>query len=190
MKKILFLLALIATFSAGAQTFNTLPYNPIQFPAPARGNYGTYVGIGYVPGTICTIVLGTVTPITSGVVDTLVSPAVSYGGYKTDSGYAQFVYHSRVDKTFDLSVTALTGTLAGTAILQGSYDNATWYTITGVTTYCASCKGASATLSGSGTTHYQWNVPEYAENYTYHQILPILSGTCTATFSAKMNVSY
>lgn len=173
-----------------SQTFNTKPLIALPNLSTARGTYGTYVGIGYVPANNCTIVTGTVTPVASGHADTLFSPATGIVGYGTDTGYAQLVYRSKVDKTFDFTVTAISGTLAGTAILQGSYDNTVWYTLTGNTTYCTTCKGASATLSGSGTTDYQWYIPDNAENYPYHQVRAILSGTCTATFNLNTTVSY
>ena len=191
MKKLCFLLALIAvTFGATAQTFNSLPKIPASFSSPARGNYGTIVPIGYVQGTQCTIVTGTVTPVSGSHPDTLKAPTTGIIGYGTDSGYVQFAYHNKVDKTFELLVSTLTGTLAGTAVLQGSFDNATWYTITGNTTYCASCKGASATLSGAGTSNYQWYVPDVAENYPYHQVAVYMTGTCTATYSVTCTASF
>lgn len=153
-----------------------------------RGINGQWLPIGSTPGATCTIISGTVTPTTRP--DTLVSAPVSYHGYATDTGYVQFSFTSRVDKLYELTVNSLTGTLAGTAVLQGSRDNVTWYAITGSTTYCASCKGASATLSGSGTTKYQWSEPIGADIYQYHQFSVILSGTCTATFSGIQTTAY
>ena len=163
---------------------------------PARGGSqagGTHQSIAAATGgiTISTIVNGTVTPMPSSrAADTLQSPAVNATGYGTDSGYVLFGYSERASKLYILSVKRVSGTLAGAALLQGSYDGQTWYTLTGNTTYCTSCIGASATLSGTGTTKYSWYLPTDADNFTYHQLFPILSGTCTATFTGQMIVAY
>ena len=186
MKKIISILAILACFGANAQVF------PPQ-PTPAagsvtRGGYGTYTSIGYASsGILSTIVSGTVTPVST---DTLKSPAINSTGNNTDTGYISFSCSSIENKTFDVWFQVLSGTLSGAAVLQGSIDGLIWNTITGSTTYCSGCIGASATVTGAGTTHYQWYVPTTAENYKYHQVRAILSGTCTATFGGQQIIGY
>lgn len=178
--------------SADAQVFPGQTKNT-SVPA-ARGGAnagGTYQVIGTQTGQIYTIVTGTVTAMPSTrAADTLQVPVANITGYGTDSGYTLFNYASRAAKLYTLSVNRISGTLAGTAILQGSYDGKQWYTLTGNTTYCTACVGASATLTGTGTTKYSWFLPIDADNFTSHQILPILSGTCTATFSGEITTGY
>jgi len=193
MKKIIVtILALLAMgISTNAQTFpaQTLTKNS----SATRGGInagGTYLSIGYATGQNYTIVTGTVTPASASHPDTLFVPTTGISGYGTDTGYVFYSFSSNVNKTYDLQVNSVSGTLAGTAILQGSTDGQGWHTLTGNTTYCTGCAGASATLTGSGTTHYQWYMPKDADNYQYHQIRAILSGTCTATFSGTQIVSY
>ena len=192
MKNLIAILALVAIgYSVSAQTYPAQTTS--KTTSATRGGIsagGTYLSIGYTTGTPQTIVFGTVTPCSATHPDTLVSPAVSYGGYATDSGYSWWSNYSGTDRTYELSITALTGTLAGSATLQGSTDGQHWYTLTGNTTYCGSCKGASATLSGSGTTVYKWYFPKGAMNDQFTQVAVILSGTCTATYSSKLTSSY
>jgi len=192
MKQIIAIMAFIALcFSAQAQTF--IPKTPAQTQSATRGGInagGTYLSIGYATGNQATITLGTVTPVSSSHPDTLKAPRVNSLGYNTDTGYYQFSNSSNVDKLFDFSVTSLTGTLAGTAVLQGSRDGQNWLTLTGNTTACAGCSGSSATLTGSGTTHYYWYLPKDAEIFPYKQVRAIVTGTCTATFTATQTTAY
>jgi hypothetical protein len=186
----LLLMATIVSFTGFGQVFpaKTVPSNQ---STTARGNYGTYSAIGYTTGQICTIASGTVTPMPSSrAADTLKSPVVNATGYGTDTGYVQFSYSSKTDKLYDLKVTVISGTLAGTAVLQGSTDGVNWYTLTGITTYCSGCVGASASLSGAGTSDYQWSFIAGSDIYPYHQIRAITSGTCTATFTASQGTAY
>lgn len=182
------IMAVLVCFGASAQTFNTksIPTNA----ATPTASYG-HQAFNYLTGTICTIVTGTVTPMPSTrAADTLKSPATGITGYATDSGYVQFPFNSRYGRLFRLDVTKISGTLAGSAFLQGSWDNANWFNITGRTTYCTSCVGDSATITNtSGTKQYQWDVPDDAPAYPYYQIFPNLSGTCTATFTGKAGYS-
>lgn len=188
MKKLIMIMLFGLTSLVGySQTFPAKTTGSIG--SVTRGTYGTYASIGYInPVTIATIVSGTVTPTTRP--DTLKSPVVVTTGYGTDTGYIQFSCSSVMNKTFELQMTVLTGTLAGAAVLLGSKDGQIWNAITGNTTYCAGCIGASASLSGAGTTAYQWYVPATAENYPYHQIRVITSGTCTATFTGTQMGGY
>lgn len=193
MKRIIAILAIIAStfYNVNAQTFPAV--TPSTSSTAARGGInagGTYLSIGYLTGQNCTIITGTVTPAATSHPDTLKSPATGITGYKSDTGYTQFSYASSVHKLFDFSITPITGTLAGKAILQGSRDGQTWYKITGATATCAGCISDTATLSGSGTTHYQWFVPKDVEIYPLHQVRVIVSGTVTATFATTLTTAY
>ena len=173
MKKILIIIAILGfIMPTYAQVFNTKsePTNILN----ATGPYG-HQAVNYSTGTICAVVNNTVTPVASGKKDTLSN---------TDTGYVQFTLQSGYDFLFDFAVTKITGTVAGTSLLQGSIDNATWHTLTGNTTYCADCQGASCTVTNTaGTKHYQWYIPGHVTNYPYYQIQTITSGTCTASYS-------
>lgn len=188
MKKLLFICSILISATTFAQVFNPSNVPANTTGAGTRGTYGNYQAFNYATGTNCTIVTGTVTPVSRP--DTLKSPVVVTTGYGTDSGYSQVQMNSRLATMFDFSVTRLTGTLAGAAVLQGSIDNATWYTLTGNTATCASCIGASATLSGTGTTHYTWMLAPDDQTFPYYQVRAITSGTCTATFALKAGYKY
>lgn len=185
MKQILFLVAiLLSCFAVDAQTWTALtpPANAIQ----ATSGYG-HQDFNYTIGSLWTISSGTVTAVPSTRGDTLKSPAVVRTGYGADSGYVRFTANSFYGTLFDLSITTLTGTLAGTATLLGSIDGRDWKILTGRTTTCTSCIGASATLSGTGTTHYIWELYQEDNVFSYYALAPDLSGTCTATFSGTIN---
>ena len=192
MKNLIATLAIMALgLTVSAQTFPAQTTSKTS--SATRGGFsagGTYLSIGYLTGQKCTIISNTVTPVSATHPDTLVIPVTGAMGYGTDTGYVLWSNYSLTDRAYELSVTSLTGTLAGTAILQGSTDGQAWQTMTGNTTYCSACKGASATLSGSGTTTYKWFFPKGADVDQYHQVRVILSGTCTATYSGKMTNGY
>lgn len=165
MKQLILILAIIATcFNANAQ----------------RGTYGTLTPISTANGTIYGYVAGVITYKTA---DTLTN---------VDTGLVRWTFNNAYNLIFDYTVTKLSGTVGGTALLQGSNDNTTWNTITGNTTYCAGCQGASATVTNTaGTKHYQWNIPYSAGvNYKYWQVQVITSGTMTATYSGNVYYSY
>lgn len=166
MKHLVFLLAFIATaVTAGAQ----LP----------RGNYGTMQPITRSTGTIYKYTAGTPTVAST---DTLTD---------VDTGLVRWTFSNGYNLLFDYTVTKLTGTVAGTALLQGSQDGTNWFTITGNTTYCAGCTGASATVTNTaGSKKYEWYVPVNATNFKYWQVQTITSGTMTATYSGNAYYSY
>src|SRR4051812_7167708 len=120
--KFLSTIALLFCLYATAQNFNSkaIPANSV---GPTRGTYGTAQPFNYQTGSLFTIVTNTVTAVPSGTIDTLTSPPTAYTGYKTDSAFLQFYFPSKVDAIFDLSIARISGTIAGTAVLQGSFDN-------------------------------------------------------------------
>ena len=168
MKKIMILLcALLVGSISYAQTFTgkSTPSNAITSTA----GYG-HQPINYTTGQVCNITQGTVTPVASGKLDTL------WRANATDTGYLQWTLQGTYNFLFDLAVTKISGTVAGTAILQGSIDSKTWHTLTGIATYCADCSGASATVTNA-TAHYQWYLSRDATNYPYYQVRYISSDT-------------
>jgi len=166
MKKLIAIIALIAIgYSAEAQV---------------RGSFGTYTPFTSTTGTINKVVAGTITPVTSGRLDTLTN---------ADTGYIRMTLNSNYAMVFDLSMTKITGTLAGTAVLQGSTDNTNWVTLTGITTTCSGCQGASATIT-DGSAHYKWAVPVGAVPFQYYQMRAITTGTCTASYTGTVGYKY
>ncbi len=161
-----------------AQTFN--PKTPPNATTVTRGYYGTYQSSGIKAGTICAVHSNTVTPLAASVLDTLTN---------TDTGYVQFQNFNNCDRLFDFSVTKISGTVGGTALLQGSLDNVHWLTITGNTTYYAGAKGASATIADA-SAHYFWYVPQDQAVTPYYQIQYISTGTMTATYTSSVNTVY
>ena len=166
MKRIIFLLAFIAlgiTSSFGQ----------------ARGTYGTIQPYNSLTGTLYGIHSGTVTAVST---DTLTD---------VDTGYVRVTFANNYDMVFDFVVTKLSGTVGGTALLQGTIDGVNWHTITGATDFCAGCQGASATITNTaGSKHYQWIVPVNALPYPTYQVQIISSGTMTATYSMSAGYKY
>jgi hypothetical protein len=163
MKIKLLLTALIASialsFSASAQVVPRGNYGTVQPWTPSTG--GIYKQVGAVP-----------TPVAA---DTLVN---------VDTGYVYFTFNNLYNHLIVLHIVPVTGTGAGTSILQGSYDNTTWYTLTGNTTYCTTCKGASATIANA-VADYTWNLPvDVGANFKFTRIRTISSGTVTETYTA------
>ena len=188
LKSILFLCALALLVSATTHAQPVFVAQPVPSnPGPAaasRGNYGTIQFYTYTQASIWYLYLDTLRLGSYPTNDTGKTAGSS------DTLYFQWSNNLNVNHMFDLAVTNLTGTQAGTAILQGSLDNATWNTITGNTTYCTTCTGASATISGSGTTHYKWDIPANTTPFPYWQVRVIQTGTCTATYNAYDNKVY
>jgi len=108
-----------------------------------------------------------------------------------DTGYVQYQFPNKQNMVFDLNVLYLTGTLAGTAVLMGSSaatmpspSSTTWKVLTGKVTVCALCTTASATLTGTGTTNYQWHIDENGSDYQNYMIRIMPTGTVTATYTS------
>jgi hypothetical protein len=147
--------------------------------AQSRGTFGTIQTFTQQPVALYSVSVGVLTPIT--VVDT----------FTIDTTVGQFTFNGNYDIGVDVAITKISGTVGGTLLLQGSYDNSTWYAITGNTTYCASCIGASATITNTaGTKHYVWDVPHSAVNFKYYQVTAIPTGTMSATFNPNVYYKY
>lgn len=111
----------------------------------------------------------------------------------SDTVYTQWINANSYYQVADLFMTTQSGTLAGTGVMYGSNasnmpspTSKTWQALTGLTTYCSGCVGASTTLMGAATTQYTWHMPEGGSDYQYYQIRAIVTPTCTATFSTRV----
>ena len=168
MKKLIVFMALVAIgLNATAQS------------TTARGIYGTIQPFTPAPVSTYSVVLGVYIPV----------PAVDTFGVDTTA--AKWTFNNNYDMLVDLGITKISGTVAGSAILQGSIDGSTWYAITGNTTYCAACIGASATITNTaGTKHYQWFVPHSATGFNQYQLIGVPSGTMSATFVPSVKYRY
>ena len=181
MKQLIFLLSLTCIFglNAGAQT---APVN--------RGTYGTQSNYWSTPMHVTT---------TAGVVknpnkDTLVNAATGTTYVWIGQGY---------DLSFELTRTILTGAATTESDILYGYNNngkplsaaqaatVTGTAITGNTTYCAGCIGASFTSTVTGTAKHLWQVPKSAgalfDNYF---LRTIQTGTVTGTYSATVQTQY
>jgi len=163
-KQILFLIAIVA-ISIGSVTAQT-----------ARGNFGT-IQPALKTQLSCYNAAGVAKTAYR---DTLVS---------ADTGYMWTFISNNYNYDFDFLASAITGTVTGTAYLQGSMDSskltADWRTITGITTYCASCSGASASVSTSTNTHYHWQLPVNTGNqWQYYRIFFVKTDTGKARYTA------
>lgn len=116
-----------------------------------------------------------------------------------DTGYVWFYVNTNYDLTFDLLTTTVSGTVASTSnILYGAVGtnstypaSADWHAVTGVTTYCADCIGASSTTVPGASKHYVWQVPHSAgAQFTQYRIQSIQTGTATATYKGSLTTGY
>lgn len=108
-----------------------------------------------------------------------------------DTAYAYFAFGNTYFTTFNLQLVPYSyDSTTGTAILQGSDDNVTWQSITGLTSPCSSCVGASQTITNvKGTNHYIWNVAQMPFQYWRIRMVGSRS-TDTTAVSAKAVYSY
>ncbi len=181
MKRLIFLLAIACMFglTAGAQT---APVN--------RGVYGTQSN--YFSTQMHTTTPAGTTKNTNK--DTLVN---------ADSGFTYVWIGQGYDLSFEMTRTILTGAATTESDILYGYNNGgapltaaqvatvTGYAITGNTTYCAGCIGASYTSTVTGTTKRIWQVPKSAgalfDNFF---IRTIQTGTVTGTYSVKVQTQY
>lgn len=84
-----------------------------------------------------------------------------------DTTYATWGFGKTYFGTFTLVITPYSyDSTTGTAILQASDDNVTWQSITGLTSICTSCVGASKTITNAkGTNKYTWSVGQLTFAY-------------------------
>lgn len=182
-KNILLLFALVISVTAFGQK------------GPDRGTYGTQSNFQRTPMHTMTGSNGTATAKGYGV-DTLTNGDTGFVYVWVGLGFAQ---------SFELVTTVLTGTVATTSnILYGvnnggkpltaaqvltatSVPSTNAYAITGNTTYCAGCVGASSTTIPGAAKKYTWQLPDNAgglfDNYV---IRTIQTGTATATYTGNV----
>lgn len=121
---------------------------------------------------------------------------VGAGSRNVDTGYAwAFVRDPKKTMTMDVLVTQLTGSITTTShIVYGCYDTgsalltADWEPITGLTTYCAACIGASSTTVPGTSKHYKTVMPANTHNYNFIMARAIHTGTFTATYSGNLSI--
>ena len=160
MKKLITILAIIATVSANAQS---------------RGTYGTLQPYTQLTATLFN---NSLTQVTA---DTLKG---------VDTSYAYFKFNNPYRVLFDMTLTQKADSVSGTVILQGSDDNSTWQSITGITTICTTCSGASATLTkATGINHATFDVGQTVFNYWRMRVVGTRS-TDTTVVTAKAIYSY
>jgi hypothetical protein len=109
---------------------------------------------------------------------------------------------------FELNTTTVSGTVATTSNILYGYNNygipltasqaatiavtpTNAYALTGSTTVCAGCVGASSTTVPGAAKRYTWQIPYNGgavfDNYI---IRTIQTGTCTATYTGKVTTIY
>jgi hypothetical protein len=127
---------------------------------------------------------------------------VGAGAANSDTGITFINVTEKRDLAFELTVTTLSGTIASTSNILYGYNNngakltaaqaaalvvaGTAKAITGNTTYCAGCVGASSTTVPGATLKYTWQVPSSSGAlYDNFFIAAKQTGTFTATYSAK-----
>lgn len=129
---------------------------------------------------------------------------VGAGAANSDTGITFIWVGEKNSLAFELTVTTLTGTIASTSNILYGYNNngvkltasqaaalvvaGTAKAITGNTTYCAGCVGASSTTVPGATLKYTWQVPANAGAlYDNYFIAAKQTGTFTATYSSKVS---
>jgi len=76
-----------------------------------------------------------------------------------DTSYISWTNPLPFISTFNIKTVQVADSFSGVAALQASFDGWTWQTITGETTVCTSCLGASKTYTlQRGTTINTWNI--------------------------------
>lgn len=110
----------------------------------------------------------------------------------TDTAYMRASFNGVYNLQFRLTMTKISGTVGGAAILQGTNvanpSEGDWFTLTGSDNGASSSQyqGASATISNA-TASYWWNVPKTQATYQYYRIRVITSGT---QVSAPTGIAY
>ncbi len=101
-----------------------------------------------------------------------------------DTTYLYFSKHYAYYCGFVFTNTKVSGTVVGTAVLQGTNDsvNGPWETITGVTSLCSTCVGASLTLTDATNTKTWMTGPE---TFICERIRVITTDSGTSTPSGK-----
>lgn len=106
-----------------------------------------------------------------------------------DTAYLLATISGIYDLNFKLTITKISGTVGGTALLQGSPDNSNWFTINSTAQDFAASQFQSSATVTNGTADYWWNVPATNHVYRYYRIRVITSGTqsCAPTGTAYLH---
>lgn len=112
------------------------------------------------------------------------------GARNRDTGYV-WVWSpdNKKTKTIDVYVTQLSGSITATSMkLQGAVDttggflSCEWRDLTGVTSLCADCIGASSTTVPGASKHYKWIMLPNTNNFSALRVVGDHTGTFTATY--------
>ena len=142
MKYLLFILVFLATINANAQLPTVRTYAPnTQYTTRTGTQPFTQLTPTYYHGSGGNAVVGKDT-LTG--VDTIEMYWTTYAPY---------------NEKITVNVTPTTSTISGTIYFYCSQNNVDWYSVTGITTVCTGCIGASQTLTSvSASTRYTIDV--------------------------------
>jgi hypothetical protein len=100
----------------------------------------------------------------------------------TDTAYLNHMIDYPADLHFKLTITKTSGTVAGAAILQGSVDNSTWFSVNTDDGIAAASQYQDTATVTNGTASYWWKVQKDNAVYKYYRIRVITSdGVSTAS---------
>ncbi len=166
MKNLIFLFAILASFTVNAQ-LPTSPTYPPNTQYSVRLNTQSYTQLTptYYHGSGDNAVIGK---------DTLSG---------VDTVMAYFTFNSPYNTKIVARVTVISDSVVGHIYFQCSEDNVTWQSATGLTAVCTTCVGASQTLSAiTGTKRYVFDVGN--TNFPFWRFYVTSSGTpCVAAIT-------
>ena len=165
MKKIAILLACIAITG-------------ITFAQVGRGTYGTVQPISVQQGTAYN--------------RSLVARTTGFDTLRgVDTAYVYFNFSKLYKLTFDLKTTQKADSFSGAAILQAADANGSWQSITGLTSLCTTCVGASKTFTlQTGTVYTLWDLGLMESFSNYRLRIVGTRSTDTTILSATANYGY
>jgi len=106
-----------------------------------------------------------------------------------DTSYCYFLAQYRSDLTIVDSITKISGTPAGTVVLQGSNDssftNATMYNMSGDTVALYTSVGKTYTITNTTTQVPMWFVPRFP--FLYGRLITITTGTQSCVPKARIS---
>lgn len=95
----------------------------------------------------------------------------------TDTAYMLATIDGIYDLKFKLTMTKISGTVGGAAILYGSDNNSDWFAINSTDQDLAASQYQDTATVSNGTASYWWNVPSANATFKYYRIRVITSGT-------------
>lgn len=102
----------------------------------------------------------------------------------TDTGFLYVTFNGSYDLQFKATITKISGTVAGAAIVFGSNDGTNWFAlesvITGTGITASQYQEDTATITDA-TASYWWNLPHGL--FQYYRVRIISSGTSTYSYT-------